>query len=282
MAPQVIQIGSGKKQGGNGLFYAVGALGTAFAVDYWLSNRKMEEELERESAEIDSKKAEEALENIGEKEETEPLKTEDVEEISRFSNVDDFSEGELEKFIPANETSMTGLFKKFEPIAEEPELEEAEVEDLKTIIPEEKEVKTISEEEDAVVEIVAPLSPSQEPIKTFQTDFLELLPVALWKIILIAVLALLWMYQPTTKKVIPGLNEEFESDSQAETIPMLGSCESTEAAIAVAVDDLEKKQFGPKFPEQTNSLGELTFSYPEEGEEKWGIVAILMLAMMIL
>merc|ERR1711964_763672 len=210
-----------------------------------------------------SKKAEKALENIGEKEETEPLKTEDVEEISRFSNVDDFSEGELEKFIPANETSMTGLFKKFEPIPEEPELEEAEVEDLKTIIPEEKEVKTISEEEDAVVEIVAPLSPSQEPIKTFQTDFLELLPVALWKIILAVVLALLWMYQPTTKKVIPGLNEEFESDSQAETIPMLGPCESTEAAIAVAVDDLEKNQLiSGRFDsdgrlKSTNSLGEL-------------------------
>merc|ERR1711964_17778 len=100
------------------------------------------------------------------------------------------------------------------------------------------------------------------------------------KIILAVVLALLWMYQPTTKKVIPGLNEEFESDSQAETIPMLGPCESTEAAIAVAVDDLEKKQLiSGRFDsdgrlKSTNSLGELTFSYPEEGEEKWGIVAI--------
>jgi exonuclease VII large subunit len=29
----------GAKKGGNGMVYALGAVGTAFAVDYWLSNR---------------------------------------------------------------------------------------------------------------------------------------------------------------------------------------------------------------------------------------------------
>jgi hypothetical protein len=268
MAPQVIQIGSGKKNGGNGLLYAVGALGTAFAVDYWLSTKKMEEELAAENAEhISAEKAKKALEEIQEEpkeEQPAPLNETSVREISRFSNADDFSEGELETFLPKNEISISGPFKTFEPIEEEPE-----------------DLKILPEEED-VVEIVEPLSRS-EPIKMESTsfNFFEQLPVALWKLVLIVVLALLWQYgKPATRTVIPGLNEEFEGETeQPEVIPMLGSTDSTETAIAVAVDDLKKEPTTSN--KQTNSLGELTFHYEEE-EEKWGIVAIICLAMMIL
>merc|ERR1711964_558727 len=235
--------------GSSGLFYAVGALGTAFAVDYWLSNKKMEEELARDSDSISEEKAETLLENTEgvdaeSKAKTpaevtrEPSKTEEelvetlkaeitepcVEEVCQADNLD-FSEGELEVFV-------------------EPEKEVCVVEttEEKSVLPE--------------------------------------LPFALWKIFLAVALALLWACaRPETFMAsIPTLNEEFEADTIL-SIPMLGFNEDvTTTAVAVAVDELEATNKTKTNGEESTEL-EL---YIEDDEEKWGIFALIVLAMMVL
>lgn len=332
MAPAVIQIGN-KKQSGNGLMYAFGALGTAFAVDYWLSNKKMEEELaSEEESRMSAEKAAEALKNLKSKEEPPaPLDEPAVEEISRFSSVDDFDEGELEKFMPTNEFSTQG--QRFEAIKEEPTLEASSVEqtiekphvevsksgptgwelekslEKTAVVPEpeapentkivqepvddfvdietlEKEVLELEQEllNEDTDETIEPLSRKSSGIPEVDVNsFFREFHVAIWKVIFIVALALFWQYgRPARPIVITGNQEQSQEKTEAgpEPIPMLGpiSSDSAETAVAVSVDELNYDEARNK---QTNSLGELTFSY-DDGEEKWGIVAIITLAMMIL
>jgi len=273
MAPQVIQIGNGKKKGGSGLFYAVGALGTAFAVDYWLSTNKMEEELAKEKSEneISPEKASKALKGVQEEGKPNPVfEPINAEEISKFSNVDDFSEGELEEFL-GEELSVSGeecsmpLAKTETKSIEEP---------METSIAGEKIISRAKSVESIEVEdFVA----SEE-----DASFFPEIPVAIWKVILMVILALLWRTMRTRRsQIIPGLNEEFESE-KIDSIPMLGPVteDASKTAIAVSVDELAKSDTKSTKTQWSDRLGELTF-YQQE-EEPWGIFAIIVLTMMIL
>jgi len=168
-----------------------------------------------------------------------------------------------ESSLYRQDESLSGArrFTKFEPIEEEPE-----------------DIKILSEDED----VVKPLE--VEPETSIYPEF----PIALWKVILITILALLWAYGRPSEKVAPGQkfqNEEFEYTEMPESIPMLGTDDSTTTAVAVTVDALSVKgetssSYGK--PTMSNSLGELTFAYADGYEEKWGIFAIITLVMMIL
>jgi len=231
--PQIIQIGNGKKKGGSGLFYAVAGLGTAFAVDYWLSTKKMEEELAKEKSEkeISPEKAEKALEAIQEKPEPvfQPI---NAEEISKFSNVDDFSDGELEHFLGKDELSVSG-------------------EEVTMPLEEPKKLETDSDTEPTVEEKIISRAKSVASIQvddfvTVEEDasFFPEIPVAIWKMILMVFVALLWVTMRPRREaqVIPGLNEKFESE-KIESIPMLGPvCEdASKTAIAVSVETCQKR-----------------------------------------
>lgn len=250
MAPQQITVG-GNKNGGGGLFYLAGALGTAFAVDYWLTNNKMEEELSRESDSFSEEKAENLMKSSGiqteqhsedqtpaelsreasktEEELVEELKHQiqvteplEVEEVAKCDNLD-FSEGELEQFI---------------------ETEEEVEEDLS-----------------------AGLSTSLD------------LPFALWKLILLAVLAFAWTMGGNTQERVPTLQEEY-AETKINTFPMLGFEDSkTSTAVAVAVDELDGKS-KDKSEDMTKNSTALTL--PKDDEEKWMVIPFIVLAMMIL
>lgn len=382
MAGRVIQINNRKKSG-NGLFYAMGALGTAFAVDYWLSTKKMEDELKaQEEEEISMDKAKTTLKNIGEStdspddEPPAPLEKKQVDEISHYSNVDDFSEGELDSFLP--EISVSNPYKKFEPIQEEPHdyqptptsgsatpskftelsitettqvvreqvIEVVEETSIRTVessirtdrtvgslsmtvqtertammgeesvrsiaavkvqedtpaqsdeepahgtlmfiaaLGDEEDLETIEREIESLEKEIESLDEEEEIVltdgKSFAQEFMEQLPIALWKLLLIVALALAWQYaRPNRGRVIPEAQQTFEENTKTEEIPMLGQGteDATGTAVAVAVDELQGCK-GRR--EQTNSLGELTFSWPQEEEEHWGIFAVIVLAMMIL
>merc|ERR1711964_106743 len=130
-------------------------------------------------------------------------------------------------------------------------------------------------------EMGAFVEPSVCEVETTEEKFsVSELPFALWKIILFAALALLWACMRTEdfQSPMPTLGEEFEGETQS--IPMLGFDEdATETAVAVAVDEFEG---GKTKTDNSGSESTALRLYSEAEEEKWGMFAVIVLAMMMI
>jgi len=237
--------------------YTVGALGTAFAVDYWLTNKKMEEELAKEG------------------EEQIPTPTNDKELVKETV------EQQIEEPIVVVSTPEEPAevqpepVKELEPIQEDPE---SDIDALKWEVIKEDEVELddFSETPSDVIKEESTMSMMQ--ILKTQVE----LPVALWKILVIIAFAFFWQYsKPEGADYNPTLNSGEEGfGAEIKSTPMLGFDDSATTAVAVPVDESAKAKTKTKDTDEVETFP-LSIITPED-EEKWGIVAIIALVMMIL
>lgn len=288
MAPTTIQLGS--KKSGGALMYGLGALGTAFAVDYWLTNRKMEEELAMEADEhIAEEPAMELLElEVSGDEQSVAGSFKDL--IGRIEDAVSEQSAETPAEAPVEEVVEEVVEAPIEePTPEVPE-ETADEPTAPEEIPEVPEVpEKTTEQPKLISEGDLKWDPSKQRYIFDDSDTEEIveessmfpeLPIALWKILLILGLAFFWQYGKS-QGVFPESTSPLADGIEAETssIPMLGFVDEEDTTALVPAVDISS------IGKASNAKNAQSFQLvpaTDDGEEDWGVIAVLALVMMIL
>merc|ERR1711964_675431 len=167
---------------------------------------------------------------------------------------------------PAPEEVQPEPVKELEPIQEDPE---SDTDALKWEVIKEDELQLDDFSE-------APSDVIKEDSTMSMMMFPEL-PIALWKILVIIAFAFFWQYgKPQGADYNPTVNAGYEAEIKS--TPMLGYDDSATTAVAVPVDESAKTETKGNNKVESFPLATIT---PED-EEKWGIVAVIALVMMIL